>query len=261
MGLFVGTHRGYKMISHAGSDYGHKTDFIRFPAEQLTVAVECNAFDIAPTPLALQVADLYLPRKDQPDVSSPALPHNSTPESAAAFAGLYWNEAKMQGNRFFYEHGKLLLDGGGEGKFELRALGNNSYRIMEAPRRFVFTFFTRRDGVGAVRVEVEGSPAHELTRVVDSKPSGAALGALAGRYYSPELDVTWTFVVRDGALVLERHRWKASPLSPVFGNIFQAEGFVLAFRRDSQSRRFMLEITTERVRRLQFTRLPGPNRR
>ena len=64
----------------------------------------------------------------------------------------------MQGNRFFYEQGKLLLDGGGEGKFELRALGNNAYRLMEAPRRFVFTFFTRRDGLRAVRVDVEGSP-------------------------------------------------------------------------------------------------------
>ena len=262
MGLFIGTHRGYKMISHAGSDFGSKADFIRFPAEQLTVAVVCNAFNIAPTPLALQVADLYLPRKDEPAVSSsPSLPGNSVPESAAALAGLYWNEATMQGNRFFYEQGKLMLDGGGEGKFELRALGNNAYRIIEAPRRYVFTFFTRRDGLRAVRVEVEGSPARELRQVVETKPKAAALRALAGSYYSPELDVTWTFVVRDGALVLERHRWKASPLSPVYGNIFQAEGFVLAFRRDSQSRKLVLEITTERVRRLQFTRLAGRDRR
>jgi CubicO group peptidase (beta-lactamase class C family) len=261
MGLFIGTHRGYKMISHAGSDYGNKTDFIRFPGEQLTVAVACNAFDIAPTPLALRVADLYLPRKDEPAVStSPSLPGNSVPESAAAFAGLYWNEATMQGNRFFYEQGKLLLDGGGEGKFELRPLGNNAYRLIEAPRRFVFTFFTRRDGLRAVLVDVEGSPVHELRRVVDAKPNAAALRALAGTYYSPELDVSWTFVVRDGALVLERHRWKPSPLSPVYGNIFQTEGFVLAFRRDSGSRKLVLEITTERVRRLRFTRVPSVGR-
>jgi CubicO group peptidase (beta-lactamase class C family) len=261
MGFFIGTHRGHKMISHAGSDYGYKADFIRFPAEQLTVAVVCNAFDIAPTPLALRVADLYLPRKDEPAVSlSPSLPGNSVPESAAAFAGLYWNEATMQGNRFFYEQGKLLLDGGGEGKFELRALGNNAYRLIEAPRRFVFTFFTRRDGLRAVLVDVEGSPVQELRLVVDTKPNAAALRALTGSYYSPELDVTWTFVVRDGALVLERHRWKPSPLSPVFGNIFQAEGFVLAFRRDSRSRQLVLEITTERVRRLRFTRVPAVRR-
>jgi len=64
LGLSLDSHRGRKMISHAGSDYGYKADFVRFPAEQLTVAVLCNAFDIAPTPLALQVADLYLPRTE-----------------------------------------------------------------------------------------------------------------------------------------------------------------------------------------------------
>lgn len=264
MGLFIGTHRGHRMISHAGSDYGYKADFVRFPAEQLTVAVLCNAFDIAPTPLALQVADLLLPRADEPPgPSSPtsAPTGNIAKESAAALAGLYWNEATMQGNRFFHEQGKLLLDGGGEGKFELRALGNNAYRLMEAPRRFVFTFFRRRDDSLAVRVDVEGSPVQELRRVAETKPSAASLHALEGRYFSPELDVTWTFVVRDGTLVLERHRWKPSPLSPVFGDTFQAEGFVLAFRRNPRTRSTVLEITTERVRRLRFTRVLDSQRR
>ncbi|HEV2904494.1 MAG TPA: serine hydrolase domain-containing protein [Pyrinomonadaceae bacterium] len=265
MGLYIGSHRGRKMISHAGSDYGYKAEFVRFPAEQLSVAVLCNAFDVAPTPLALQLADLYLPRREDASVPpSPTLPlpGNTVSESAAAFAGLYWNDATMQSNRFFYEQGKLLLDGGGEGRFELRALGNNAYRLMEAPRRFVFTFFTRRDGSLAVLVDVEGSPVQEKRRVADTKPNAAALRALEGRYFSPELDVTWTFVVRDGALVLERHRMNPTPLSPVFGEVFQAEDFfVLAFRRDSRTRTLALEVSTERARRVRFTRVLGRQRR
>jgi CubicO group peptidase (beta-lactamase class C family) len=256
LGFFIGTHHGRRMISHAGSDYGFKADFIRFPAEQITVTVLCNAFDIAPTPLALQVADLYLPpAAEASSAPPPAPPGSGVPESAADLAGLYWSERTMQGNRFFYEQGKLILDGGGEGKFELRSLGNNTYRLMAAPRRFIFTFITRRDGSRGVLVDVEGSPITELTRIAETNPDVAALQALAGSYYSPELDVTWKFVVRNGALVLERHRWKPSPLSPVYGTVFQAEGFVLAFRRNSRSRQMVLEITTERVRRLQFTRL------
>jgi hypothetical protein len=167
----------------------------------------------------------------------------------------------MQGKRFFYEQDKLVLDGGGEGRFELRALGNNTYRLMEAPRRYLFTFFRHPDGSLRVRVDVEGSPVVEYRRVQDTKPNPAALHALEGQYFSPELDVTWTFVARDGRLVLERHRWAPSPLSPVFGNIFQAEGFVLAFRHDRRTGVLVLEITTERVRKLRFTRVPGAQRR
>jgi hypothetical protein len=264
MGLFVGSHRGRRMISHAGSDFGYKADIIRFPSEQLTVVVLCNAFDIAPTPLALGVADLYLPRAEDTSAlpSSPtAVPSGNVSEDSSAFAGLYWNEETAQVCRFFHEQGKLLLDGGGEGKFELRPLGNSSYRLMQAPRRFVVTFVRKGDSL-AVRVDVEGSPVREYRRVADTKPKVAALRALEGQYFSAELDVTWTLVVRDGALVLERSRWDPAPLSPMFGEVFQSEdGFVLAFRRDSRTRATILEVSTERARRVKFTRVAGSLRR
>jgi len=44
--------------------------------------------------------------------------------------------------------------------------------------------------------------------------------------------------------VLKRYRWKPSTLSPVVRDIFQAEGFVLAFRRDSRTRKFVLEVSS-----------------
>ncbi len=96
MGLFIGTHRGRRVISHAGSDPGYKSDFIRFPEDSLSVAVVCNAFDIAPTPLALQVADFYLPANPcaatAPPVSAPQVmpaPDTSTTIPVSALAGLY----------------------------------------------------------------------------------------------------------------------------------------------------------------------------
>jgi len=66
-------------------------------------------------------------------------------------------------------------------------------------------------------------------------------------------------LVRDGALVLKRYRWKPSTLSPVFGDIFQAEGFVLAFDATSRTRKFVLEVSTERAR-VRFTRMRGGER-
>ena len=256
MGLFVGTHRGLTMISHAGSDYGYKADFIRFPSQQLTVAVLCNAFDIAPTPLALQVADLLLPRTEEtPATSATPLTDNNVADSAAAFAGLYWNEARVEGRRFVNENGQLKLDGGGEGMFVLRPLGNNSFRLVEAPRRYVFTF-SRRAGLLVVSVDHEGSPVREYRRVVDSKPSAATLRLLEGRYYSPEVDATWTFVARDGSLVLERQWTEPTKLSSVFGNVFLSyQGFTLAFRREPRSGEWVVEVSTERARRVRFTRV------
>lgn len=254
LGWTIGSHHGLKMISHAGSDYGYKAEFVRFPSEELTVTVLCNAFDIAPTPLALQVADLYLPKEEPatPQVSS--LPNNSGDE-AREFAGLYWNDAGMQSFRFFYEQGKLLLDGGGEGRFALRPLGNNSYRLMEAPRRYVFTFARDRTGI-ALQVDHEGSPLAQFRRVAERTPDVTALRAFEGDYYSPELDVTWKFVVRNGKLVLERKWTEPIEMQSVFGSVFLSpEGFALQFQRESGSKKMSVEISTERAKRVRFVRV------
>ena len=264
MGLFIGTYRGRRMISHAGSDPGYKADFIRFPEDSLSVVVLCNAFDIAPTPLALQVADLYLPAS----AGAATAPPTSAPELVPSLdisgripvrvlAGLYWDSTTGGLHRFFEENGQLVLDGGGEGRFPLAPLGSNAYRLTAAPRRFVFTFVQRPGVPIALKVDVEGSPLRTYVRV----PEGARvapLGTLAGTYYSRELDVTWTLVLRAGKLALKRPRVEPSPLTNLFGDVYQSEnGFVLEFSRDKSGKPVSLDVTTERVRRLRFIRGSG----
>jgi CubicO group peptidase (beta-lactamase class C family) len=265
MGLFIGTHRGRRMISHAGSDPGYKADFIRFPEDSLSVVVLCNAFDIAPTPLALQVADLYLPTSagatTVPPVSATEVvpaPDVSSGIPVKTLAGLYWDSTSGGLHRFFEENGQLVLDGGGEGRFPLAPLGNNAYRLTAAPRRFVFTFVQRPGAPIALEVDVEGSPLRTYARVPETKRAATPLGALAGTYYSRELDVTWTFVLQAGKLVLQRPRVEPSPLTNLFGSVFQSEnGFVLEFSCDKSGKPVSVDVTTERVRRLRFTRGRG----
>jgi CubicO group peptidase (beta-lactamase class C family) len=260
MGLFIGTHRGRRMISHAGSDPGYKADFIRFPEDSLSVAVLCNAFDIAPTPLALQVADFYLPATARatttPRVSGPEVtqaPDISSTIPVGTLAGLYWNNTSGGLHRFFDEDGQLVLDGGGEGRFPLAPLGNNAYRLTAAPRRFVFTFVQRPGVPIAMEEDVEGSPVRTYARVPEAARAAAPLGRLAGTYYSRELDVTWTFVLNAGKLVLQRHRVEADPLTNLFGNVFlSGNGFLLEFSHDRSGKPVSVDVTTERVRRLRF---------
>lgn len=258
MGLFIGSYRGQKMISHAGADPGYRSELIRFPEERISVAVMCNAFDIAPTPLALKVADIFLNRTRNPTSSASIPPTQSAPNQMVnSLAGLYFNDAVAQTRRFLNKQGKLMLDGGGEGFFELRVLGHNSYQLMAAPRRYVFTFVSRGPFL-VLQEDIEGSPRREYKRVIDTKPSLNMLRALEGSYYSPELDVIWKFVLRNGTLVLERHRMKPVTLSPLFGKVFQAQDFfVLDFRQDSRAVQ-LVYISTERARRLRFTRLRSP---
>jgi CubicO group peptidase (beta-lactamase class C family) len=262
-GLFIGTYKGHLMVSHAGSDPGYKADVVRFPDERLTIAVLCNTFDVFPTPLALRVADLILPDVASRSVGAPAGAHRTVPAKSAEFAGLYWNGGKAQTRQFYFEDGKLLLDGGGEGKFALAALGDDRFQLMEAPRQYVFRFY-RRGASLYVEETIEGSPRVTFQKEAKGKPSLAMLQRLPGVYYSPELDVRWTVELRDGTLILLRHRLDAAKLKPVFGTVFQAEDFfVLQFSIRGEPQ---LDVSTDRARHVKFVKesrancVPNPMR-
>lgn len=53
-------YRGLRMIAHSGSMMGFRADFIRFPAQHLSVAALCNLASIQPSRLTRAVAALYL---------------------------------------------------------------------------------------------------------------------------------------------------------------------------------------------------------
>jgi CubicO group peptidase (beta-lactamase class C family) len=255
LGQYLARYRGRRMLSHAGSDLGYRSEFIRFPEDTLTVTVLCNAFDISPTPLALRVADLYLRGGDSVAAMAKA-PDRSPTIAPKSLAGFYWHAPTGNAYTLFFENGQLLLDGGGEGKFPLAPLGGNAYRLTAAPRRYVLTFKQRPRAGLAVEENIEGSPPRTFERVPDAARGGSPLSALAGTYLSPELDVTWTFAAAGAKLALLRHRMQPDSLDHLFGNVFQSRhGFLLEFSPRGNGRS-VVDVSTERVRRLRFTERP-----
>jgi hypothetical protein len=108
-----------------------------------------------------------------------------------------------------------------------------------------------------VEENIEGSPKRTFERIPDAARAGAPLSSLAGTYRSPELEVTWTFVVGGGKLVLQRHRMTADSLDHLFGNVFQTRhGFLLEFSPGRNGKPATVDVSTERVRRLRFARRP-----
>src|SRR4029077_19742561 len=60
LGLYVGTYKGLREISHSGSTAGYSAFLTRFPDQRVSVAVLCNVAGAPATQYAHAVADLYL---------------------------------------------------------------------------------------------------------------------------------------------------------------------------------------------------------
>jgi hypothetical protein len=60
--LDIDTFNGYKRIGHGGADAGYRAYAVRFPEENLGIIVFSNLGQANPSKLAMQIAELFLPK-------------------------------------------------------------------------------------------------------------------------------------------------------------------------------------------------------
>ena len=94
-------------------------------------------------------------------------------------------------------------------------------------------------------------------RMAPWTPEAGALGVYTGRYWSSELEVSFTFSVGDGALIVRERKWPARTLAPAFEDAFTDDTMTYVFTRDGGGTVGGLALSLDRVRRLRFERDPA----
>ena len=93
-GLSVAEYRGLPAFGHGGSWVGYRTNFVRFPEQNLSIAVFCNLADCDPAGRARRVAEVFIgdlmgpaPEASEPE-PDPEAPER-TAEQLQEYAGSY----------------------------------------------------------------------------------------------------------------------------------------------------------------------------
>jgi CubicO group peptidase (beta-lactamase class C family) len=223
-GLIIGEHRGLRTVFHGGAG-GGSSHLIRFPEEQLSVAVLCNQSS-PHTPshdYARSVADLFLPgeqARSEPRVAAVA---SLDDMQLSRFAGRYLS-LETGAFREFLVHDGGLAERGGDTVWPLTALGEG--RFADPDIHVVFT-----PDASAGTVLLTDGTSLPLRRVeVEWHPMPATLARYAGTYHSEELDVTWSIEAAADGLVLRRRNAPPHALQPLIDDLFRAgPGLVVAF--------------------------------
>jgi CubicO group peptidase (beta-lactamase class C family) len=247
-GLTIGNFRGERTISHGGAWGGYRAEMLRLPDKRLTIVVLANLGSLAATDLAYRTAGIVLAE----DLQSEASPSPESPAAAPA-------EVDASDWRGFYRDrrlqmiAELLADESGH---SLRVFGQTFRLEDSAPSRL------RLQGVPA---EIEFSKKNELilhlgrqkpirlSLIEEDLPSQDELESLIGRYYSRELDATYTLDMEEGSLKTRRAWMSAEDLIPAGGDLFSAGPCVIEIRRRS-GRPVGFRLRMSRVGSLNFTR-------
>jgi len=193
------------------------------------VIVLANLYDLNPTALAHQVADIVLkPEIERAALAKPAPEPKTAPsvqaDVLASYAGLYWSD-RIESSHELAVEGETLRLLTSEGPFSLAHVGAGTFQLTEAPRRFIFTFVEpeKAEGAQRLRVEVGGQKPIEYVRVDAWRPAADALSAFTGEFSSEEGLSPFQVAVDGGRLRILRRKFKPDELSPIVRDVFRTE--------------------------------------
>jgi len=258
IGLTVGTLRGLRVVAHGGSWGGFRGHFLRFPDQRFAVATFCNLTTSGPDSLAAKVAAVYLADRMQPDtVAAWTAALVKEPRVGASVATLgnlagVWRNIDRGEVRRTRVKGDTLVSAGdpptiyvplGGGRFraertEIRFEGRTGNG--DAPARMIVR--TATDTVTFARAD---------TVALDA----AKLAEYAGDYRSDEAEVTQTWRVEKGQLVVYAGYRRLGILEPTYKDGFTRGGSVIDVMRDAKGRITGYVVESGRVRHLRFTRV------
>jgi CubicO group peptidase (beta-lactamase class C family) len=268
-GLVHGVHRGRPTIGHGGTDAGYRSEFLRFPDEDLGVAVLCNIRTADPGRLARDVADVFLPPAPSTGAGRGArnrtsLAANATTPAAAppvaapdrqtlaALAGYYRRPEHDIPLQVVARGDDLLLVEGGAGR-PLRPIAEGRFRLAGTSAEAVFepgdggTEPTLRLGGPLRGVYAHAAPVARLAT--------ERLAEYAGSYHSNDLDIRYVFREENRRLVLFHRKLGLVRLIPTFEDGFYGGGWYFTFRRGDGNGITGFTMSTSRAWKVAFRKL------
>jgi CubicO group peptidase (beta-lactamase class C family) len=247
-GLIVGEHRGLPTVRHGGSFIGFRAELLRFPQQELAVAVLCNEATADAGGLAERVAAVYLGDRMEP---RPAI-GPGVPVAGAVLDGWVGRYEVVPGvvAEVTRRGDGLALGVAGAPATDLVARSDSTFVAGAWATSLVF----RRTAAGPALV-FGGAGAEPALRLPDAVTHpGAELAAFEGRYDSPELDSWFTVRRQDGGLALRARLGAWVPLRAIRPGEFVMPGARVTFIRGAGGRVAGIEFASGRARGIRAVR-------
>lgn len=219
-GLVIADLGGVPNITHTGATAGYRAFLGRYPEQQLSVAMLCNASNVSTGGFGNAIAEVFLGDA----VRAPVAPNPvSVPDTRLQrYAGLYRDPVNGQTRTLRVVNGRLQ-DGG----IVLTPVSPDRFQVGTGPR-----FYDFRDGPQnrpMFRIDSWEYSDQRFEQVDPWQPSTSELAQFAGEYHSTDAETTFSVRMEGDHLVLRRRPGVEARLTPVYPNAFRSGGRILRF--------------------------------
>ncbi len=239
-GLALQDYRGHKTVWHPGSDAGYRSVYLRFPGSHFSVILLGNAASLNAEGLAKKVADLFL--AGNPGTKHP-LAQTIDSTTLKTWAGTYLDTTSKARLVLNYQAGKLA-----KGNDPLIALSEKTFLDSKAEAAYLF----QSNPTGAsLEVSVKGNKKMTYQKINTLTLLPHQLKEYTGQFYSPELNVWYTFYLQEKILLAEVPRNAPFPLNPFTKDVFTSP-VTVQFIRNAKKEITGFWLTLGKTRNIPF---------
>lgn len=252
LGVYKATIRGREAVMHTGSDAGYRALIATYAADGLSIVILSNgSADLLPIHEAL--VGIFGTGAVAPQADF--VPDAQTLASLAGYYASGWGA----GMELRVDGGQLVrVAGGAPGPATFKVDGTIELSLPLTRFRIV------RAATGQVTALEELSLVGPIIRYdrVEKRPIGIdELRAVAGKYRSEELDITYTLAMTGNGLTMSNLQSpEPRPLKPVRPGWFDTASGRITILRGADGKPTAFLLTAGRSRNIRFDRIAEPNR-
>jgi CubicO group peptidase (beta-lactamase class C family) len=259
-GQGIGDYKGIRLISHDGADAGYRSSLMRFPEQKYTIVVLSNLGSVNAGRLAMNIADIFLKDHLKPedekaqDKKQVAGNVKVSGDVLKKYEGKYQLDDAMV-LTFSATDGKLMVEPSGQPKIELQAKSDTEFVIEQYGVKIVFDN-TNRDTVTQLTF-TQGGQKMVAPRAKPFDIGSIDLSKYTGTYFSPELQTSYTLVVKNDTLVANHIRHNPAKMRPVGKEAFTSDVWYMSkfdFIRDEEERITGFKVSSGRVKNVVFNK-------
>ncbi len=253
LGQELKNYKGLNVIFHGGGDAGYRSYLLRIPEHHFSVAIIGNSEAFNPLDVVYKIVDIFL--ADKQKISNPNKQE------------LTINEEILKSYNGNYEvmPGLIINISNDEKNLYLQIKGENQKILLPSisHSEFLFTGLPHSKIVFLNNGELKWhlSDFVYIGKKIDLKPFDETkinFSEFVGKYYSPELQTSYTFVLKDNQLMATHPKNANIKMSILQPDIFiSSEGFFkkVEFVRNEKSVIIRCKISGSRAKEIKFEKI------
>ena len=266
MGQNFTPYKSLIQIEHTGSHRAYLAYLGRFPGQKVSIIVLSNNEQLKPILFgkSYEVADVFLSQYYAKPINNKPTKNPSTKfiklakKQLEKFSGLYWNEGDSYSRKIYVKNGVLMYFRGENNESQLAPIGKNEFQMLnvDVDLRVKFGKNKRKKKTMIVR-EGDDTPGI-FTAYEPANYSSKDLAEFTGRYYSEELDASYTFRIENGKLIARHFRLDDIKLTAIKMNLFRTNQWFfnqVNFIRSKNNKITGLRASNVRVNNIWFKKV------